>query len=378
MDTQEYTGLIEALDAVPDPRNRRGCRYPWLHLLVLISLALASGERHGRGIGQWVRERASALRAFGRMNGDLPSEATLRRALRAIDVVALEARLAQVRVADPARPGVLTGQALDGKAVRGAGTHGRTVHLVGLASHNGIIQRQVAVADKANEITAAPALLADRDLQGVVITTDALLTQRRLAQQIRVQGGHYLMVVKGNQPELVRAIIDQFAAPHWLPHEQAVEYARHRTIEKGHGRLETRTLETATTLRGWLRWPDAEQVCKRTCRRVILTTGEIQEEVSYAVTSLAPDLAGPAMLERLWRGHWAIENKVHHVRDVTLGEDAGQAYRGSTPHALAALRNVLLNLMRAAGWSQIADAIRHYGAAVAHALDLIGLPAAPL
>ncbi|HET9017285.1 MAG TPA: ISAs1 family transposase, partial [Thermomicrobiaceae bacterium] len=204
-------------------------------------------------------------------------------------------------------------------------------------------------------------------------TTDALLTQRALARQIRAQGGHYLMVVKANQPEMHQAMVTQFADPHWLPHEQAVEYARHRTLEKGHGRLETRTLETCTTLRAWLRWPDAEQVCRRTCRRVIVATGEIQEEVTYAVTSLPPEVAGAAVLERLWRGHWAIENKVHYVRDVTLGEDAGQAYRGSTPQALAALRNALLNLMRAAGWTQMADAVRHYGAAVTHALALIGL-----
>jgi predicted transposase YbfD/YdcC len=236
----------------------------------------------------------------------------------------------------------------------------------------------VAVAAKHNAITAAPHLLAGRNLHGVVITTDALLTQRALAQQIRGQGGHYLMVVKANQPEMWRAIADQFAAPHWLPREQAAEYARHRTVEKGHGRLETRTLETCTTLRDWLRWPDAEQVCQRTCRRVILATGELQEEVSYAVTSVPPALAGPATLEQLWRGHWAIENKVHYVRDVTLGEDAGQAHRGSTPQALAALRNVLLNLMRAAGWTQMADAVRHYGTAVASALELIGAAQAGL
>ncbi len=87
-------------------------------------------------------------------------------------------------------------------------------------------------------------------------------------------------------------------------------------------------------LDGWLRWPGLGQV--------LLATGELQREVRYAVTSLAPQQAGPKALEALWRGHWNIENRVHYVRDVTMGEDAGQAYTGSTPQALATLRNCII------------------------------------
>ncbi len=90
------------------------------------------------------------------------------------------------------------------------------------------------------------------------------------------------------------------------------------------------------------------------------------------MTSVPPEAATVAELERLWRGHWVIENQVHYVRDVTLGEDGGQAYRGNTPQALAALRNALLNVLQSQGWTRIADALRHYGAAVERALRLIG------
>lgn len=374
MDGSEYTSLVEALRAVPDPRQRRGQRYRWLDLLVLISLALVSGERHGRGIGQWIRERAGSLAQFGRTSGELPSEATVRRVLHRVDLPALEACLSQVGVGD--RGGqMLTGQAVDGKAVRGVGAHGRPLHLVSLVREDGSVQGQVAVADKSNEITAAPKLLAGRDLGGMVITTDALLTQRALAQQIRDQAGHYLMVVRANQPELEQEIADAFTDPTWLPRERVGIVAQHQTFEKGHGRLETRTLARCLAVPGWLDWPDVAQVCQRTTQRVILKTGEIETEVRYAVTSLPAELAGPAELERLWRSHWAIENKVHYVRDVTLGEDAGQAYRSSTPQALAALRNALLNLLRAHGWPLIPDAIRHYAAALSDACTLIGLPA---
>ena len=110
---------------------------------------------------------------------------------------------------------------------------------------------------------------------------------------------------------------------------------------------------------------------QRTCRHIHLATGEVTEETTYAVTSLTPAEAGPAALARLWRGHWTIENRVHHIRDGSFGEDAIRAYVGNTAHALASLYNAALHLFRAAGWTHIADALRHHGTRVERALSLI-------
>ena len=180
------------------------------------------------------------------------------------------------------------------------------------------------------------------------------------------------MVVKGNQPELEQAITTWFdgARPAVTAGREADRSVR--THEKGHGRIETRTLEASSALPDWLRWPGQQQVLKRTGRRVEVRTGAVQEQVTYAVTSLRPDEASPALLERLWRGHWGIENKVHYVRDVTFGEDAGQAHTGATAQVLAARRNARLILLRPQGWTRIADALRHFGANVARALSLVG------
>lgn len=367
----EYTTLVEAFRAVPDPRKRRGQRYPWWLLLTLIAAAMLSGQQHGRGIGQWVREHTDEVRdALGWTGQRLPSEATLRRAARQVDLGALEPCLAAVAIA--AAPDRTVGVAIDGKALRGVGAHGRAEHLVGLVRHDGRILTQVAVAEKSNEITAAPRLLAGRNLIGTVITVDAELTQRALARQIRQQGGHYLMAVKENQPSVLTAIETLFADPPWLVHERSDEYRHHRTLDKGHGRLETRALEASSSLDGYLDWPGLGQVMRRTCRRVQLATGEVSEEVSYAITSLPWATTSAATLERLWRGHWTIENRVHYVRDVTFGEDRHQAWCGQTPQALAAIRNALINLVRDHGWSLIPDAIRHYGANVRRALTVIG------
>ncbi len=113
---------------------------------------------------------------------------------------------------------------------------------------------------------------------------------------------------------------------------------------------------------------------RRTCQRIILKTGHVSEEVTYGISSLGWAEAGAAQVEALWRGHWGIENKVHYVRDVTMGEDAGQIHVGQAPHALAALRNGLLTLLRSTGVTNIADALRSYAASLEDTLALIGVP----
>ena len=141
------------------------------------------------------------------------------------------------------------------------------------------------------------------------------------------------------------------------------------TTEKGHGRLETRTLERTAAVCGYVDWPGVGQVLRRTCERIEVQTGAVSREVSYGVTSLAPKEARAAAVEDVWRGHWGIENQVQYVRDETMGEDRGQRSRGQ-----AALRNGILSLLRSQGVTRIADALRHHGASVEAALALIGVP----
>jgi len=380
MDTQKYTSLLQALEAVPDPRKARGKQLAWSLILTLMSGALASNARSGHAIARWVQDRATDLLAeLQPERGRLPSESTLRRALRAIDLSSLERHLAQfaqllsTTAPDVPVPLSLRGQAIDGKELRGVRSQGVGVHLVSLVRHHdAIVLGQVAVAAKSNEIVAVPEVLAGRDLSGTVTTMDALLTQQAILRQIRSHHGDYLAVVKATQPELLHAIERLFREPA-LPADQE-EWQRGQTIGKGHGRLEIRTLECSTALADYLSevWPDVRQVLRRTCVRQVLTSGKTTTRVRYGITSLMPSVAGPSELEALWRGHWTIENCVHYVRDVTMGEDGGQAYYGNTPQALAALRNSLLNLLRRRGWKNMADAFSHYAASLPQTLELIG------
>jgi predicted transposase YbfD/YdcC len=377
MDERKYSSLMDAVVDIPDPRNARGKRHAWALLLTLISAALLGGQRNGRAIGQWVEHHRLELLTTLPIRR-LPSPSTLRRALRTLDVAVLEARLAQFshsldRAQPPAATAPWQGQAVDGKAVRGANTHGANVHLVSLVEHgSGRVCSQVRVRDKSNEITAVPVLLRGLDLRGTVTTMDALLTQQAIAQQILDQQGHYLMIVKENQPALYAAIDLVFTEP--PPPLPAHHLDQVTTITKGHGRLETRTLERTCALNGYLEWPGVGQVLRRTCQRIQLKTGEVSEAVSYGIASLGWQEARAAQVEGLWRGHWGIENTVHYVRDVTMGEDASQIRVGHAPQALAALRNGLITLLRSTGVTNIADALRQYGASIQETLALIGVP----
>lgn len=380
MDQPQYTSLLAALKAVPDYRQARGQRYPWVFLWSAICAAVLSGQRSGSAIAEWVAAHTPEVAAWLRLPlRRVPSDATVRRALRHVDVEALEREIAafvQGLDAQDTGAGVvagrdgapLQGQAVDGKAVRGAEAHGVKVHLLSVVRHgSGATLAQREVGAKTNEIPEVLPLLAACAVRDTVVTLDALHTQRATAQGILDRGGDYLMVVKQNQPQLYADLETYF---HALPPEAARD--THRAVSKAHGRWERRTLTCSPGLASYLEWPGARQVAQRRCRRVVIRSGETHEETTYAVTSLGPQRAGARQLEALWRGHWTIENRSHYVRDETLGEDRGQMHTGNAPRALAALRNGLVAAMRHAGWTNIAQALRYYGAAVGRALALIG------
>jgi len=131
------------------------------------------------------------------------------------------------------------------------------------------------------------------------------------------------------------------------------------TIDKGHGRLETRTLSASPALNGYLAFPHVGQVFSLRRTTTVLATGATRTETVHGVTSLPPAQASPARLLALVRAHWTIENRLHWVRDVTFDEDRSQVRRGAGPQVMATLRNLAISLLRLAGASLIAPAVRH-------------------
>lgn len=376
MDRPQYSSLMALLKGLADPRHARGKQLEWDVIWGVIASALLSQQRGAAAIAHWAQcHAATLLAAFCPAKGRLPSEATIRRALQRVDSVALEQQLAQLDqpvVPTPPQPvDGPAGYAIDGKHVRGAGAHGQPTVLVSLVAHqDAAVVAQTKVAQQRHEGQAVPPLLDKRDLHGMVITMDAGLTQPTVATQIRDQGGHYFMVVKRNRRQLYDELTWFFATP---PQPCDRPWRTVTTVNKGHGRLETRTLTSTDDLDDYLVWPGVRQVLRRETERVELKTGVVTRAVTYAVTSLAVEEATPEHLAALWRGHWAIENRRHYVRDVTLGEDACQMHVGAAPQALAAVRNALISLLRRDGWQNIAAGLRQYSTSVTDALRLIGV-----
>jgi len=371
------------LEGVADPRHARGKQYEWRVLLAILAAALLSGQKTVWSMVAWAVSHASEIIGLLEIRRRrIPSASCFYRALRTVSIAELElcmAAFGQQQDAADATVGhvtlhqgeVLRGQAVDGKDVRGARAHGNLTFLVSLVRHgSGISLGQVCVPQKSNEIAAVPGLLAGRALGGTLTTLDALLAQRALARQILAQSGDYLMVVKRNQPETYAAIELLFQAPPLCPGQE--DRLTYTYQEKGHGRLESRTLECSALLSHYLDWPGVAQVMRRTCQRRHLRSGVVSCEVTYGLTSLSRRRAGPQHLETFWRGHWTIENRTHYVRDATMDEDGCQLHAGHSAQALAAFRNGILTVLRSAGWENIAAAFRHFATSPQLALRAVG------
>jgi predicted transposase YbfD/YdcC len=260
--------------------------------------------------------------------------------------------------------------AVDGKTLRGSKKHGAPgTHVLSVLSHHlGLTLTQQAVDDKTNEIKAIETVLGQLVLTGRVLTMDALLTQRHVAQTIVDKGGDYVMIVKDNQPTLQADIALVFTMP---PAGDRQEHVR--TVDVGHGRIETRNLTTRAALVGDRDWPGLAQVFAVGRHVIIKKTGKERVEVVYGVTSRRPEQAAPERLLALVRGHWQIENKSHWVRAVTFDEDRSQVRSGRMPQLMAALRNTAIGLLRWSGHTNIAAACRRMAAQPTQALAVIGI-----
>jgi predicted transposase YbfD/YdcC len=367
--------LIEVFADIPDFRKCKGKRHPLPAILSLACCAMLCGYRSYGAIAEWGRNYGTSIANALGFTHNTPCAATLFTIFKHLDCEVFESKLgawADHLVAHLPATSQTSGEAMaiDGKTLRGSKKQGAPgVHLLSVLSHRlGLTLAQQGVDDKTNEIKAIGTILEQIVLSGRILTMDALLTQRQVAQTIVDKGGDYVMIVKKNQPKLREEIELVFALP---PTDDRQEHTR--TVEVGHGRIETRNLTTSEALVGYSDWPGLAQVFEIGRQVITKTTGKERVEVVYGVTSLSPDQAGPDRLLELVRGHWSIENKSHWVRDVTFDEDRSQVHSGHIPELMAALRNTAIGLLRGAGYTNIAKACRHMAAQPAKALALIGI-----
>jgi predicted transposase YbfD/YdcC len=388
-------GTWQRLEALPDPRSPQGRIYPLACLIAIAVCAFtAAGNDRLTAVGQWTRRASQADLARLRAPRDpvtgqyrAPDEKTIRVVLDRLDPRALTRALLGPRPRRRRRPGTppsagvrdyrarraareartlardrLRAVAVDGKTSRGARrADGTRVRLLGVAEHGGHLLDHLEVDVKHNETSHFTALLEPLDLDGAVVTFDALHTVRaNLDWLAGEKKAHYIAVVKKNQPLLharVRA----------LPWRQVP--AGSTTRDAGHGRTETRTLKSAHVSR--LDFPRARQAIKITRWRQNTATGKVSRETVYAITSLTSTQATAADLARLAREHWTIEAH-HHIRDVTFSEDTSTSRTGSGPANLATIRAAITAAIKDAGYLHVPEGRRDH-TTPAEALHLHGL-----
>jgi len=372
----DMDSLFAALTELQDRRDARGLRYSLVTVLVFLLLAKLSGEDHLRGIAQWVALRKEALaEVLGLAKPQAPHATTYSRVLnKAIDIEAFERVASQFFQEQPQ-----TGQSvlinLDGKTMRATIPAGKTKGKHLLAAYlpqEGWVLLEVEVGSQENEIPAALRVVKQMDLRDKIVTGDALLAQRELSVEIVEAGSDYLWTVKGNQGQVKRDIEILFEpepctggfSPCHKDFQTAIQ------LNKGHGRLERRTLTSSSMLKDYLNWPYAEQIFHLERHFVRVLDGKEMKEVSYGVTSLTQQEADADRLLQLSRGHWGIENQLHYRRDDTLREDRCRL-KGQGAQAMAVLNNLVLGLLRNKGFETVPDARRYYAANLQEAANLI-------
>ena len=310
--------LIEVLADIPDFRQAQGKRHPLPAILALSCCALLCGARSYNAIADWGRDYGAAIAQALGFTHPTPCASTLHTIFKQVDVEGFEAKLGAWAdglmmsglVASEPRDEAM---AVDGKTLRGSKKQGAPgTHLLSVVGHRlGLTVAQQAVDDKTNEIKAVETILEQIVLQGRILTMDALLTQRQVAQTIVDKGGDYVMIAKDNQRKLKADIELVFTLPPWGDPQESI-----RTVEVGHGRIESRNLTTSEALVGYSDWPGLAQVFEVGRQVIDKKTGKERVEIVYGVTSLPPERANAERLLQLVRGHWAIENRSHWVRDV--------------------------------------------------------------
>lgn len=347
--------LIEHFKDLPDPRLDRTKEHELIDLLVIAICTLLCGGETFNDMEDFGHAKQEWFKTFLNLRNGIPSHDTFNRLLAALDPEKfLDCFLRWTQSLRQAVPQEIV--ALDGKALRGALNRDQSVKYVvsAWAESNHLVLGQLKVADKSNEITAVPALLRALELSGCIVTLDAMGCQKKIAQEIIEADAHYVLALKGNQETVhqeVKTFLDQTvvekAAPR-LPKarlsQAAASLASWETVEKDHGRLETRRYYQSAEL-DWFadqgKWEGLKSVGMVEAIREINGTRSVERR--YYLSSLP---LGVELFARAVRSHWGVENKLHWVLDVCFREDQSRVRTGYAAENLATLRRLALNLLK--------------------------------
>lgn len=374
----EIGSLMAYFERVIDTRKAKGKIYELGVLLVLMMLAKLSGEDKPSGIAEWVTHRVEQLyemKILGRKRA--PSHMTYRRVIQGIIKPGELERLMSEYQQSQYEDGQEIVFSMDGKTMKGTIPKGelRGTHLLSIyVPDQGLVLVEAEVSQKENEIVVAPMILKQVNLEGVIVIGDAMHAQREVSRQIVEAGGDFIWTIKGNQARTEWAIEKLFVYE-VCKLKQGAPLSKHchrvSQVNKGHGRIEKRTIMVSTQLNEYLDWPHVAQVFRLEREIWDPNCGLRKTRVVYGLTSLKPETTSPGKLLRLIRKYWGIENSLHYRRDVTLHEDSTRFSVGNAGHNMAILNNLVVSLSLQAGFNNLAKARRFFAAKPDQALKLI-------
>lgn len=336
------TSIFKHFSSIKDPRVNRQKKHQLEDIFFITLCAVISGadnwvlvETFGKAKKDWFTQQ------LGLENG-IPSHDTFGDVFAAIDTEAFSQCFSRW-VADLSS--LTSGEviAIDGKTLRRSldrASNKSAIHMVSAwAQQAGLVLGQVKVDAKSNEITAIPKLLKLLDLEGAIVTIDAMGCQKEIAGQIVERQGDYVLSLKGNQGCLHEDVKTWFESS-LAPEAGSVDF------DKGHGRIETRTVCVSNEI-NWLKerhpqWPGLRSILAVTSKRE--WQNRIETETRYFISSL--DGQNPEQLGKAVRAHWAVENSLHWVLDVAFDEDRSRARVGNSAANFAIIRHLALNMIK--------------------------------
>jgi predicted transposase YbfD/YdcC len=344
--------VIGYFDELEDPRSTINQKHPFVSVVVIALMAVLAGAGGPTTIAQWAKYKEAFLLCVLDLPNGVPRKDVFRRVLSLLDPAAFQTCFAAWLQALRAQAAAATEidqpvYAIDGKTARRS--HDRrkalgALHSVSVwASEFGLSLGQVACGDKSNEITAIPELLRLVDIQGAIITIDALGTQKAIAAQIVAQKADYVLALKGNQETLHDAVIEYIDRQ--LENDFAgLDVRQHTTTERAHGRDETRCythLPVPSDLPNRDQWQGLKSIGVAISAGV--RDGKETIEKRYYISSLP---VGVKRFARAVRGHWGIENSCHWSLDMTFREDESRIRDRNLRENFAWLNRFLLSLLK--------------------------------
>lgn len=338
--TCQRTSLHTYFENIPDHRINRNLKHSLCDIIILSILAVLCGAESWDSIETFGKIKYAFLKTFLGLPNGIPSHDTINRVFSAIRPQYFEkffiAWVASLKNENIKKEVV----SLDGKCIKGSKDSFHNQHAIYMvsawASENELVLGQLKVAEKSNEITAIPLLLDLLDIEGSIVTIDAIGTQTDIAEKIIENKADYILSVKGNQKELLEQVESRFV------NQKPAD--TNEIIEKGHGRIETRKCEIITDLRFVdcrENWKSLNTIIKITATR---DTGKKQEtETRYYISSAMDDAR---TFNANIRKHWGVENKVHWTLDVVFDEDRQRKRTKNAAQNFSFIRKIALNLLK--------------------------------